>query len=260
MISYAQNAEDVVLARAFATQPWGFYIDVGANHPEWDSVTKHFYDLGWRGVNIEPMPREHLLLSEARPGDVNLQVAVSDEPGTATLHETPREHRGSSTLVEEIADIYRVRGEALTAVEVEVTTLTAVCEAWAPGSIDFLKIDVEGLEAATVRGADWTRFRPRVVVIEAVAPVTHQPSHAEWEPTLLAAGYELALFDGLNRFYVEGTESALRERLGAPANVLDGYVTLRQASERAAVQEHLRVLQDALSALSAVSSLPDATS
>ena len=64
-ISYAQNLEDVLLWRALGHIKNGFYIDVGANHPEWDSVTKHFYDLGWRGVNIEPMPREHLLLSEA---------------------------------------------------------------------------------------------------------------------------------------------------------------------------------------------------
>lgn len=259
MISYAQNAEDVVLGRAFASQDWGFYIDVGANHPEWDSVTKHFYDRGWRGVNIEPMPREHLLLSEARPGDVNLQLAVSDTPGSAILHETPFEHRGSSTLVGEIADLYRGRGDVLTPVEVEVTTLAAVCEAWAVATIDFLKIDVEGFEAAAVRGADWTRFRPRVVVIEAIAPVTHEPTYAEWEPVLLSAGYELVLFDGLNRFYVEATDSALREALSVPANVLDDYVPLRQASERAAVQEHLRVMQDALSVLSALTPPPEAT-
>ena len=39
MISYAQNFEDVLLARAFRNRDRGFYIDVGAWHPVFDSVT-----------------------------------------------------------------------------------------------------------------------------------------------------------------------------------------------------------------------------
>lgn len=249
MISYAQNAEDVVLARAFADQPWGFYIDVGANHPDWDSVTKHFYDRGWRGINIEPMSREHQLLTDARPGDVNLRVALGERAGTATLHETPLTNRGSSTILPDLAAAYERAGDHITPVEVEVTTLTDVCERWVPGPIDFIKVDVEGYEAEVVRGGDWTRFQPRVVVIEAVAPVTHEPTHDEWEPALLEAGYEYVLFDGLNRFYVHRDASELRDRVAVPANVLDRYVTLTQASERAAVRAHLETLRRALAAL-----------
>jgi hypothetical protein len=36
------------------------------------------------------------------------------------------------------------------------------------GEIDFLKIDVEGWEAGVFVSGDWTRHRPRVLVIEAV--------------------------------------------------------------------------------------------
>ena len=62
MVSYAQNGEDVVLDRAFAGIRDGFYVDAGASHPVMDSVTKHFYDLGWSGVNVEPLSREHRAL------------------------------------------------------------------------------------------------------------------------------------------------------------------------------------------------------
>ena len=54
MISYAQNAEDVLLNRAFAGRGDGFWIDVGASDPVVNSVTKHFSDHGWRGINVEP--------------------------------------------------------------------------------------------------------------------------------------------------------------------------------------------------------------
>ena len=54
-ISYAQNFEDVILRRALKDIEKGFYVDVGAHDPVIDSVTKAFYDLGWRGINIEPV-------------------------------------------------------------------------------------------------------------------------------------------------------------------------------------------------------------
>ena len=77
MISYAQNREDVLLARVFHDVKAGFYVDVGANDPEHCSVTKHFYDLGWRGINFEP-GRVFEKLAAARPRDINLNVAASD--------------------------------------------------------------------------------------------------------------------------------------------------------------------------------------
>src|SRR3954451_14572299 len=54
LCSYAQNFEDVMLARALAHVRDGFYIDLGAQHPTVDSVSRAFYELGWRGVHVEP--------------------------------------------------------------------------------------------------------------------------------------------------------------------------------------------------------------
>ena len=55
---------------------------------------------------------------------------------------------------------------------VPVTTLRALCENHAPAAIDFLKIDVEGAERDVLIGGDWLRFRPKVIVLEALTPVT----------------------------------------------------------------------------------------
>src|SRR4051812_41620263 len=87
-LSYAQNAEDVLLRRAFPHDD-GFYIDAGANDPTFHSVTKALYDLGWSGVNIEPIPELHRRLGVDRPRDVNLWSGVSDQQGELTFFECP---------------------------------------------------------------------------------------------------------------------------------------------------------------------------
>src|SRR3954452_18509279 len=90
MISYAQNAEDVLLQRVFADKSDGFYIDVGANEPVFNSVTKHFALRGWRGVNVEPIPAVYERLCADRQHDINLNVVLSDRPGELTFYEVPR--------------------------------------------------------------------------------------------------------------------------------------------------------------------------
>ena len=75
---YSQNCEDVLLARCFEEQNEGFYVDVGAEHPIEGSVTKHFYDRGWNGINIEPVPKFFELIKQDRPRDINIQCVASD--------------------------------------------------------------------------------------------------------------------------------------------------------------------------------------
>ena len=66
MISFAQNFEDVILARVFQGRSAGFYVDIGAGDPVTLSVTKWFYDQGWSGINVEPNKTLFDRLSKAR--------------------------------------------------------------------------------------------------------------------------------------------------------------------------------------------------
>ncbi|HEX4724640.1 MAG TPA: FkbM family methyltransferase [Pseudonocardiaceae bacterium] len=235
MISYAQNAEDVVLARLF-TAAAGRYVDVGAAEPVVDSVTWHFYQRGWRGINVEPIPAFARQLDEQRPGDVNLAVVLGATPGTATLHVVAN-RPGWSTTDGELGAAYRGQDDLqIQDVHIERRTLADVLDEY-PGEIDFLKIDVEGAERAVIEGADWSRHRPRVVVVEATRPGSPEPAHEDWEPLLLAAGYRCALFDGLNRFYARSGDEEAMARLAAPANVFDDYERADTAATRAALAE-----------------------
>ena len=234
MRSYAQQAEDVRLARVFRDQTDGFYIDVGAAHPVHDSVTKHFYDAGWTGIDIEPSATAAELLRQDRPRNLVLELACSDANGDATLYDT--DVLGWATLDETIADHVRsVRVTDATARRVPVRTLASICAEHVTRPIDFLKVDVEGHEAAVLRGADFTRWRPTVVVVEATRPHTTEPTHDEWEGLLTRAGYVFAAFDGINRFYVPTERDDLRAALEPPVTVLDGWETHRQmAADEAA--------------------------
>ncbi len=230
-ISYAQNFEDVMLRRALKHVENGFYIDVGAGHPDDYSVTRAFYDRGWRGINIEPTNRIDRLAG-ARPRDLNIQAAVGHVPDKLTLF-VVEDNKDISTLDPAIAQGHRTAGWKITESTVPVVTLADICREHVRSEISFLKIDVEGAEREVLFGADFGQFRPWIVVIEATAPNSQVPTHADWEELLTNADYRFAWFDGLNRFYI-GNErwEHLSSAFTAPPNVFDDFI-------RATDTEHL---------------------
>lgn len=248
LISYAQNGEDIVLARAL--KPWdakGFWVDCGAGHPKYDSVTKLFSQFGWTGINIEPLADEFILLTQDRPLDENIQCLLGAKSGTGTIFAGPAENRGSSTTDPLLVTRYAKEfGQTFHESQVPIRTLTDVLQARPIPAIDFLKIDVEGAELEVLRGIDLSEFNPRILVIEATQPNSTEPSFQHWEPRVLSSGYVCALFDGLNRFYVKANDSEMLKLLATPANVLDDFKTIIQLELSRGVQQHAASLSSEL--------------
>ncbi|MEQ9501634.1 MAG: FkbM family methyltransferase [Deltaproteobacteria bacterium] len=260
MLSYAANHEDVRLARVL-TSARGTYVDVGANHPSEGSVTKHFYDRGWRGMNVEPSPAMFARLEAERPEDINVHGAAWDAEGRGTLHFFPRAP-GLSTLDATIAAQHEL-GLTFETHDVPLFTLAGLCETHLEGrGIDLMVVDVEGAEARVLAGADFRRWRPRIVVVEATKPLSRTRSHDAWEPILTGADYIPTAFDGCNRFYVAAEEAALAPALAEPLCFVDRYVDAEAVRAIAAAATKLLAIppEERSNALEAIASGdPEAT-
>lgn len=237
-VSYAQNGEDVVLWRALHPVGVGTYVDVGANDPDRWSVTRAFYERGWRGINVEPMASYAALLRERRPDDVNIEAAVSGAAESVVLHAI--DGTGLSTLRDDISDAHEAAGYHHHDVTVPARRLDDIlAEHLEPAEpIHFLTIDVEGAERDVLETLDLSVWRPWVIVVESTEPLSPAQTDGLWRDLLLERGYDECLFDGLSRFYCAREQGhALASFLSYPACAIDAYATaehmeLREKLER----------------------------
>lgn len=243
IVSYAQNFEDVMLWRALGHIDAGTYLDIGAQDPVVDSVSRVFYDAGWRGVHVEPVPRYADALRADRPDERVVVAVACDESGLSSFHEIP--DTGLSTGLDAFAERARDAGWADRIIPVPRLRLDALFDLFDGRDIHWMKVDVEGMEPAVLRGWGDHPARPWIVVVESVLPISRTASHADWIGELGDRGYHEAYFDGLNRFFVSGDHPELRESFEAPPNVFDGIVL---PPTHAAAQLVLRRGEDALAA------------
>lgn len=243
-ISYAQNYEDVMLWRALRGIGVGFYIDVGANDPTVDSVTKAFYDRGWSGINIEPLPSHHSELEEFRPRDINLCCAAGRTEGALQIWDC--DVRGWASASAEVIARHQLNGFSGRFCNVPMFALSQICNKYVQGDIHFMKIDVEGCEAEVLEGMDFSRFRPWILVVEATRPNSDEECHHVWEPFVVGHGCKPCYADGLNRWYVACEHAGLFASFSYPPNVFDKFVRydfFRAQARAAAVQSELHKIK-----------------
>lgn len=164
-ISYSQSGEDLILNIFFRSRRNGFYVDVGANHPSRLNNTYFFYKRGWTGINIEPDPRNFHKLQRARKRDINLNIGIGKNNGKLTFYAMAPS--GLSTFSKDTAASYRNMGHKMKRERsIEIMPLSVVLEKHCSRSIDFLSIDTEGFDKEVLSSNDWTKFRPKFIIIE----------------------------------------------------------------------------------------------
>jgi len=199
-VSYTDQREDLILSMIFEGVRKGFYIDVGANESILGNVTKHFYDRGWNGINIEPLPDCYDDLVKRRPKDINLNIGISNKQGIGKL----TINGGLSSLN------YQEKDKNF--IEIKLETLTDIAEKHiGKKKIHFCKIDVEGFENEVLMGFNFEKFRPKVFCIESTYPGTKISNYSSWESILLKKEYKYIYTFGVNRYYVDINQKRLLE-------------------------------------------------
>ena len=166
--SYSQEGEDILLKRIFSNRKNGFYVDVGAHHPKRFSNTNIFYQMGWKGINIDPMPSSMDLFKKYRPRDINLECGVAKKKGIMKYYifNDPAFNSFSKTYSEKIQkknDLYFIKET----INVKIIPLSQILHSYAKKQkIDFLNVDAEGLDLIVLKSNDWKKFRPRIVIVE----------------------------------------------------------------------------------------------
>jgi FkbM family methyltransferase len=172
-VSYSQEAEDLLLAgflhRVGKESDYeGFYVDVGAHHPFRFSNTAIFYDMGWRGINIEPDSYLIKNFYKYRPRDINLNFGVANEEKDLNffIFNDPALNTFSEELAKKIDghEIYKIKEKKI----VQVHKLKNLLEKYLPREqkIDFMSIDVEGLDLEVLKSNDWEKFSPHFILVE----------------------------------------------------------------------------------------------
>jgi FkbM family methyltransferase len=164
---YSQEGEDILLNRYFHWKKEGFFIDVGAHHPQRFSNTYFFYKLGWRGINIDAMPGSMVPFQELRPEDINIEQPVSDEEAELTYHifSDPALNGFSAELsAGRNTEEFFLKEKIL----LRTRRLADILKEHVPTGrkIDFLSVDVEGLDLQVLRSNDWNLYRPEFVLVE----------------------------------------------------------------------------------------------
>ncbi|WP_210334178.1 FkbM family methyltransferase [Rhizobium lusitanum] len=217
--SYAQNFEDVVLWRALKHVENGFYIDIGAQDPVVYSVSRAFYENGWRGIHAEATTYYAEQLRRDRPDELVVQAAIGTGDGPLRFFEIPE--TGLNTSSYDIAMKHQAAGHRVIETEVQLIPLSAVLARAGGREVHWLKVDVEGMEASVVDSWASSPIRPWIVVLESTLPNSQETNYEVWEPKLLSLGYRFVYFDGLSRFYVSERHPELLQSFGPGPNVFD---------------------------------------
>ena len=223
LITYAQNFEDVMLWRALSDIQNGFYIDIGAQDPRIDSISRSFYEAGWRGVHVEPAPSFAEALRRDRPDEQVVEAAIGEGGGRRRFFEFPE--TGLSTGVEDIAASHsKTAGLKARSLEVNCISLDDLLSSVGDRAIHWLKIDIEGMEGEALRSWNKNPARPWIVVVESTFPGTQVATQNQWLDQLLDRNYTEVYFDGLSRYFIFADQGDRAKFFEAPPNVFDGFI------------------------------------
>jgi FkbM family methyltransferase len=179
-------------------QPGMTFLDIGAYHGIYSIIAARKLGSAGRIVAFEPSPRDRsrlqLHLRYNRIKSVTLEpYALAAEEGKARLNIVLNGYTNMSSL--RLPSV----GHPVKKIEVDTTSLDGYLDRKHIDTVDLMKIDVEGGEAETFRGADrlLSRLRPSIIC-EVLDRVTRPWGYPACEIISLLRTYDYEWFDILS--------------------------------------------------------------
>ncbi|HEY7120237.1 MAG TPA: FkbM family methyltransferase [Tepidisphaeraceae bacterium] len=200
--AWSQFGEDDVLVELLNDDlKRGYFVDVGANHPAVLSNTFRLYCMGMRGISIEPNDVLCAFHARYRPEDTVVCAGVGERDGL--LEYFMLNYHAFNTFSEEEARYRQAHGSKLIRRTFKPifrldTILRDVPHKDGRDVFALLSIDTEGMDEMVLGSNDWSKYRPRHILIES----NTEDAAAKTAALLKDLGYTLR-----QRFEVNGLYS-----------------------------------------------------
>jgi len=171
--TFAEHGEDILIHRLLLWKEHGYYVDCGAYHSRNLSLTARLRNFGWTGLNIDIDDEVCEQLKNDTPQTTTICSAIGLSEGIASFY------RYTDPVINTIdprqqahLDKIAQRGELFTGLKsVQKVRTSSIANLLAEvgvedGCIDYLNVDIEGVELTALRGFPWDRHTPQVITVE----------------------------------------------------------------------------------------------
>ena len=154
---YSQWGQDTLIEDFFSFNPphHKMFVDVGAFDGITFSNTRRLYEVGWKGVCIEPVSENFQKCDALYKGTpvkcVRRAISLKEGMVSVSIEGT------ASSIINTAAK----RTE-----QIMSSRLTTLLKEIKVENIDFLSIDVEGVDFEVLQSLDFTHYKPQLIVIE----------------------------------------------------------------------------------------------
>jgi FkbM family methyltransferase len=200
-ISFSQSGEDHIIANLVDTNNNGFYIDAGCNDPIKLSNTLNLYIRGWKGINIDINDELINKFKKIRIKDISICAAISDKVEEKEYYEF--DSNTVNTIQEEVVEDWKVKWKFKSKRKVQAVTLTQILDLYLPigQDIDLLTVDVEGYDFKVLKGLDFFKYKPKMIIVEIHTIDLEQLRNNEIYNYLFERNYRLIGYISMNAYF-----------------------------------------------------------
>jgi len=168
-ISFSGSGDDIQLFKLIGSSRPGVYLDIGCWDPIRHSNSYFFYLRGWRGICVDPNPSMQDKFNKFRPNDKFINKGVgSSSRETLDYYKLDDLKSDMNTFDKDFLTEQNLTNRIESVLKIEMTTLEEILDTNLKKNarLDFFDIDVEGFDLDVLKGNNWNKYRPKIVLVE----------------------------------------------------------------------------------------------